>query len=290
MGGKNSEKRGATRSYLTGIAGFEEKLRLIAEECGEKVNDKQPGEKDEFVRLKLEMHLVYGELREGVQERHDLMKRRGNCQETIQMRQKNWLKMEKMKRNLSQMQALNKKAMSKRDKKKKEEVSIRIQDIRVLTSMVNEAKDLIEGAGTEQDATLGGGQAATLFGGGLREAGRGDPNMNRGLTPEEQEELDKMRTRDKEIDDQVGIIGNIVERMVPIAQQIGITAEQQTKQADAVAEAVEKNTVEILRQNKYCKEIQRFEKNTQCCCQITLMLLLLCVVGFVMNQLGLTGG
>jgi hypothetical protein len=282
-------KRLVTRSFITGIAGFEEKLKLIAEECGEKgLNDKQPGEKDEFTRLKLEMHLVYGELRDGVKERHDLMKKRGNCNETIQMRQKNWQKLEKLKSNLSKMQEINKKQMSKRDKKKKEELSIRIQDIRVLTSMVNDAKDLTEGAGTEQDATLGGGPSATLFGGaGLREAARGD--MSRGLTPEEQEELDKMRTRDKQIDDEVGVIGGIVERMVPLAQQIGITAEQQKKQADAIADQVEKNTQEILRQNKYCKEIQRFEKNTQSCCQIVLMLLLLCVVGFIMNQIGLTG-
>lgn len=277
---------------MTGINGFELKLKEIAEQCGEKLIDKEPGERDEFNRLKGEMHLVYGELREGVQERHQLMKRRGNCQETIQMRQKNWQKFEKLKSNLASMQAINKKAMSKRDKKKKEEVSARIQDIRVLTSMLNEAKELIEGAGTEQDATLGGlggGPSTTLFGSGLREAGRCDPNAGRALTAEEQEELEKMRNRDKQIDDEVGIIGGIVERMKPMAQQIGIEAEKQTKKANVIAEGVEKNTQEILRQNKYCQEIMRFEKNTQCCCQITLMILLLCVVGFIMNQLGLTG-
>jgi hypothetical protein len=274
---------------LTGIAGFEDKLKKIAEECGAEVKNNETGEKDEFQRLKLEMYLVYDELREGVQARHDLMKKRGNCQETITMRSKNFQKLEKLKSNLSQMQAINKKAMSKRDKKKKEEVSHRIQVIRVLTEMVKEAKELTEGAGTDQDATLQGGPAVSLFGNGLREAGRGDPNTSRNLTPEEQEELDKMRGRDKEIDEQVGVLGGVLERVKVQAEQIGVTAEQQKRQADQIAEAVEKHKNEILRQNKYCKEIQLFEKNTSSCCQITLLILLLCIVGFIMNQMGLTG-
>merc|ERR1719491_1870568 len=56
--------------------------------------------------------------------------------------------------------------------------------------------------------------------------------------PQEQAEL---AGRDEEMDRQLGEIGGIVERLAPIAQQVGITAERQKAQADALADAVEKS-------------------------------------------------
>lgn len=272
---------------LHGINGYIKRLEAIAEQCGEKKTVKDVEPKDEFIRMKLRMYLLLEEIRNGVHERQALMKRRGVCTETIQKNVENRQKYDELKRTLPQLQQLHKKAMGKRSANrsdKKEELQHRFQDIRVLKKHVDEVHELIEGANVDQDPTLqGSGPAATLM--GLRETARGD--INRDLTPEEQEELAKMRGKDAEIDKQVGEIGCIVERMVPIAQTIGITAQQQKEQADAITTAVAKNTEEINRQSDKTKELIRYEKNTTCCCQMVLGIIFLCVVGFVFHQLKL---
>jgi hypothetical protein len=273
---------------LHGINGYIKRLEAIAEQCGEKKagNAEAQQIKDEFTRMKLRMYLLLEEIREGVHERQALMKRRGVCTETIQKNVDNRQKYDELKRTLPQLQQVHKKAMGKRSaERNKEELQNRFRDIRVLKQHVDEVHELIEGGNLEQAPSLPDGPAAALFGNSLRETARGE--MNRNLTDEEKEELAKMRGRDAEIDKQVGEIGMVVERMKPVAEQIGATAKLQKEKADATSAAVDKNTEEIKKQNEFVKEIIKYEKNTQCCCQMVLGIVFLCVIGFVFHQLKL---
>lgn len=197
--------------------------------------------------------------------------------------------MDELKKSLPQLQQLHKKACGKRKStQNKEELQKRYEDIRMLKRHADEVHELIEGTNANMEDVSFSGSCdphASLL--GLREAGRADPDTKRLLNDEEQAELAKMRGRDQEIDRKVGEIGGIVERMVPIAQQIGITAEQQKAQADALADSVDKNQKEIVRQTEVTKELIKYEKNTTLCCQLVLGMLLLCVVGFIFHQLNL---
>lgn len=274
-------------SCVHGINAYIKKLEAIAEQCGEKKTVKDVETKDEFILCKMRMYMLLEDIKTGVKERHDLMKRRGICHESITKGHEHRQKLAELQISLPKLQQLHKKAMGKRSAKKEknqDELKNRYEDIRILKKHVDEIREIVESNGANEDAIA---PSAQLL--GLRDTAnaRGDPNTARPFTEEEQQALAEMRARDKQIDQQVGEIGSIVERMVPLAQEIGHTAERQKQQADAITAGVEKNREEIERQNEATKELIKYEKSTTTCCQMVLGLLLLCVIGFVFHQLNL---
>lgn len=271
-------------SSVHGINAYIKKLEVIAEYCGEK-KVAQAVEKDEFVRLRIHMYTLIKEIREGVHERQALMSKRGICQETITKGHECRSKLQELQRSLPQLQQLHKKASGKKKAaQQKDELQSRFQDIRQLKRHVDEVRDLIEGANTNEDPTLRHTtSSAQLL--GLRESARGE--TGRAMNAEEEQALAAMKAKDEQIDRQVGEIGEVVERLGEIATQIGRTAEQHTQQADVLQVGVDKNTEEIKRQVEYTKEIIKYEKNTTMCCQMVLGIVLLCVVGFIFHQLKL---
>lgn len=278
-------------SSVNGIHAYIKRLEAIAESCGEgkKAAKGEVETKDEFILCKMRMYMLIQDIRESVAERSQLMKRRGICHETVTKGHDQRGMMTELQTCMPKLQALHKKAMGKRSAKKEKnepENTARYQDIRILNKHVAEVRDLVEGANTGMEDLQ---PAAELL--GLRDAAtaKGDPNTQRAFTEEEQQALTDMRARDKQIDQQVGEIGYIVERMVPLAEQIGHAADRQKLQADIISGAVEKNTEEIHRQNEATKELIKYEKSTTQCCQMVLGLLLLCVLGFVFHQMGLAG-
>lgn len=275
-------------SSVHGISSYIKKLEAIAEQCGESKKVVKEVEKDEFILCKMRMYMLLEDIKSGVKERSELMKRRGICHESITKGHEHRQKLSELQTLLPKLQQLHKKAMGKRSAKKagaQEELQFRYQDIRTLKKHVDEIRDTVESNGANEDST----PSAMMLGLGLRDTAnaRGDPNTQRAFTEEEQDALTEMRARDKQIDSQVGEIGSIVERMVPIAEQIGHTADRQKQQADLITAGVEKNTEEIERQNKATLELIKYEKSTTQCCQMVLGLLLLCVVGFIFHQLKL---
>jgi len=271
-------------SCVHGINAYVKKLQVIQEACGKKKVAGQEAEpKDEFVRNKLRMYMLIEDVRDGVRDRQAVIKRRGICHETINKGHENRQKMAELQRSLPQMQQLHKKAMGKRSAaQNKEELAARYQDLRVLKRHVDEVRELIEGTNADMEDV---GTRPELF--GLREAGRGDPDIKRDLTDDEKQALADMRARDEKIDQQAGEIGDVVQRLVPLAEQIGVTAERQKAQADTLTSSVDKNLKEIERQSEFTKELIKYEKSTTQCCQMVLGLLLLCVIGFIFNQIGL---
>merc|ERR1712084_751 len=70
---------------------------------------------------------------------------------------------------------------------------------------------------------------------GLRDIARAsDEDARRGLTGEEEEALAAMKRRDAELDGQVAEIGTVLERLDPLARQIGAVAERQQAKAEAM--------------------------------------------------------
>jgi len=277
-------------SCIHGISSYIKKVEAIADQCGEKKAAAVAETKDEFILTKMRMYMLIEDIRTGVQERSTLMKRRGICSETITKGHEHRQKLTELQSLLPKLQQLHKKATKKQKSNandaKSQENAMRWQDIRVLTAHVKDTRDLVEGQAQDEDM---GAPSSQMLGLGLRDAAnaRGDPNTQRPFTEEEQQVLTDMRTRDKQIDQQVGEIGSIVERMVPIAEQIGFTAEKQKQQADVLSTAVDKNREEIDRQSEATKALIKYEKSTTQCCQMVLGLILLCVVGFIFHQIGI---
>jgi DNA repair exonuclease SbcCD ATPase subunit len=274
-------------SCVQGINTYIKKLEAIADACGEKTVTKETGVKDAFQDLKSRMHELITQIRKGVHDRQALTSKRGICHETIQKGSENRRKLDDLQKLYADLQAVHKKALGKRSSaQKKEELQERWQDVRVLKKLVDDTRELVEAAneGNEDPALRV--PSATLL--GLREAAaRGDYVTNRALSEEENQVMDEISARQKGIDNQLGDLDKVVNRLGDMAPRIGHTAEMQTKQAEEISKGIDKNIEELGAQTKKAKEIIQYQKNTNLCCQMVLGLLLLCIVGFICHQLGL---
>merc|ERR1712232_128449 len=109
---------------------------------------------------------------------------------------------------------------------------------------------------------------------GLRNAARAtasEEDSRRLITAEEEEALAKMKMRDKEIDQQLDELDKGLGRLQDIGEQIGRTAERQKKKAEAMTEEVDKVQGDIQGMSKKVSEVMKYEKNTNCCCQLILV-------------------
>ncbi|CAE8588711.1 unnamed protein product, partial [Polarella glacialis] len=273
---------------LHGIGEFIRRLEKIAEECGEK-KAKETEPKDEFLRLKQRVYALLEQARNDIHERQILLKKRGNCQESIQKGYNVRQNLDELKRSLPRLQELHKRAQGKRGAKdKKDELQARYQDIRVLKRHIDEINELfLSGHDVPTDASGApsfGPQSASLL--GLRDIARGtDPeDGRRNMTGEEEGALAAMKKRDGELDQQVGEIGKVIERLDPLAKQIGVTADRQRIRAEGLNTDVSKAEHDLESLNKRVTDIMKYEKNTNFCCQMVLGVSLLCCVGFIFQQ------
>mmetsp|Transcript_105389 Transcript_105389/g.304880 ORF Transcript_105389/g.304880 Transcript_105389/m.304880 type:complete len:276 (+) Transcript_105389:74-901(+) len=273
-------------TQLAGIGDYLLRLEKIAEECGEK-QAQQGVEKDEFLRVKQRLYVLLEETREHIHTRSKLLSSRGNCHETITKGHTIRQNLDEMRKCFPRLQELHKKAQNKRGAaKRREELQARYQDIRILKRHVDEVNDLFlsHAAGGDANPLA---PRASLF--GLREAAAAanPEDARRSLTSEEEEALANMKRRDAEIDQQVAEVGRVVERLDPLARQIGITAEAQRLKAEALGSDVESADKDLQQLNKRVEDVMKYEKNTNCCCQLVLLIVLLCCLGFVFQQLSL---
>eukprot|EP00440_Ansanella_granifera_P001776 gb/GFBE01001914.1/.p1 GENE.gb/GFBE01001914.1/~~gb/GFBE01001914.1/.p1 ORF type:complete len:281 (+),score=78.56 gb/GFBE01001914.1/:1-843(+) len=277
-------------TQLHGIADLIKRLECIAEACGEqKPKEDQP--KDEFLRLKQRIYALLEQARTDIHERQSMLRKRGNCYETIQKGHSVRQALDELKHALPRLQALHKKAQGKRGAKaRKEELQARYQDIRVLKRHVDELNDLFLSGQDLPDSVVGAFSkpGATLLGkaGGLRDSARANPeDARRDMTADEEDALAAMKRRDADIEKQVEEVGMAINRLDPLARQIGLTAERHRLRAEALNSDVGKAEGDLQALNKKVSEVIKYEKNTNCCCQIALMVALLCCVGFVFQQL-----
>lgn len=271
-------------TQLHGIHDFIARLEKIAEACGEK-QVKDAVEKDEFLRVKQRIYVLLEQTRDDIHERSSLMKQRGNCHESITKGHTIRQNLEELRRCIPKLQELHKKAQNKRGAaKKKEELQARYKDIRVLKRHADEVNELFLSHG---NAGSGAGMQAQASMLGLREHARNPEDAKRLLTSEEEEALANMKKRDAEIDAKVAEVGLIVERLDPLARQIGMTADAQRRRAEAITTDVDGADQDLRALNKRIDEVMKYQKNTTCCCQMVLLVVLLCCAGFVFHQLGL---
>eukprot|EP00931_Biecheleriopsis_adriatica_P028284 TRINITY_DN16888_c0_g1_i1.p1 TRINITY_DN16888_c0_g1~~TRINITY_DN16888_c0_g1_i1.p1 ORF type:complete len:281 (+),score=86.79 TRINITY_DN16888_c0_g1_i1:41-883(+) len=277
-------------TQLQGIGDFVRRLEKIAEDCGEKkASEDQP--KDEFLRLKQRIYTLLEQARSDITDRQSLLKKRGNCYETIQKGHAVRQALDELKQAMPKLQTLHKKAQNKRGaKSRKEELQARYQDIRVLKRHVDELNELflsgqdVESSYVTPRATLLG--KAPGAGGGLRDSARANPDdARRDLTTDEEDALAAMKRRDAELDKQADEIGLVLNRLDPLARQIGVTADRQRLKAESLHGDVDQCEADLEALNKRVSEVIKYEKNTNCCCQIMLSVALLCCVGFVFQQL-----
>mmetsp|Transcript_15079 Transcript_15079/g.32478 ORF Transcript_15079/g.32478 Transcript_15079/m.32478 type:complete len:276 (-) Transcript_15079:523-1350(-) len=273
-------------TLLHGINDYVSRLEKIAEACGEKPA-KEAIEKDEFLRVKQRVYVLLEESREEIHARNSVLKKRGNCHESITKGQKIRHNIDELKKCMPKLQELHRKAQNKRGAAKhKDELQARYKDIRILKRHVDEVVELFEthSGGVEGSTSV---PSASML--GLRDSARvvSPEDTKRLLTPEEQEALAQMKKRDAEIDNQVSEVGKVIERLDPLARQIGMTAESQRLRAEGITSDVDKAEKDLQALNKRITEVMKYEQNTNCCCQMVLLIVLLCCIGFVFQQLNL---
>lgn len=273
-------------SQVTGIGEYIKRLEKIAEECGEKPQ-KEAVQKDEFLRIKRRCYEVLEETRDSIRERQVLIKKRGNCYESIQRGNDIRLKLDELKKTLPRMQELHKKAQGRWNaSRRQEELQERYQAIRLLKRMVDEANDMFVSGNaahtTDAETGMGQGPHASLL--GLRHSAA-DEDKTRMISEDEKGVMDKIKARDLEVDKQVGEIGNVVDRLGDMALHIGTVAERQRLKADALSGDVDKADEDMKALNKKVAELIQYEKNSNFCCQMILIIGLLCCVGFIIQQM-----
>mmetsp|Transcript_70246 Transcript_70246/g.195534 ORF Transcript_70246/g.195534 Transcript_70246/m.195534 type:complete len:278 (-) Transcript_70246:69-902(-) len=274
-------------SQIHGIGEYVKRLEKIAEECGEKPKNEEV-QKDEFLRHKSRCYELLEEVRDTIRERTVLIKRRGNCLETIQKGHQIRQQLTELRGTLPKLQELHKRAQSRwKNKLSKDELQERYQVIRLLKRQVDEANELFVSGNAnvgEVPGALAGidlGPSAAML--GSRSVSSED--RTRLLTSEEQGAIDKIRQRDGELDKQVDEIGKVVTRATEIARHIGATAERQRLKAEGIGSDVEKADTDLKDLNKKVADVISYEKNTNFCCQMALVIALLCCVGYILQQL-----
>lgn len=271
---------------LPGIAEFVKKLEKIAEECGEK-KAKEAESKDEFLRTKQRIYTLLEDSRTLLHDREKLLRARGNCYESIQKGHAIRQHLGELDGCYLKLQELQRKAQNKWGAaSKKEEHQARYKDIRILKKHKDEVVELFSrtSAGLSPQAGLFGKQREPELD-LLRGAAQAGQEAGRLVTAEEQEALAQMKARDAEIDKQVGELGTVIGRLDPLAREIGRAAERQKIKAEALTAEVQDAEKDLESLNKRVGEVIRYEKHTNCCCQIVLLVALLCCVGFVFQQL-----
>eukprot|EP00439_Symbiodinium_sp_Y106_P054356 s1795_g7.t1 len=132
------------KTQLHGIGDLVKRLEAIADACGEQ-KSKEDLPKDEFLRLKQRVYVLLEQGRNDIHERQKLLSKRGNCTESIRKGHEVRQALDELRASLPKLQALHKKAQSKRGAKaKKEELQARYQDIRVLKRHVDELNELFQ--------------------------------------------------------------------------------------------------------------------------------------------------
>eukprot|EP00928_Gymnodinium_smaydae_P088723 TRINITY_DN72785_c0_g1_i1.p1 TRINITY_DN72785_c0_g1~~TRINITY_DN72785_c0_g1_i1.p1 ORF type:complete len:281 (+),score=75.27 TRINITY_DN72785_c0_g1_i1:192-1034(+) len=278
-------------SQVHGIEAYVKRLEAIAAACGEKPQTKEAVQKDEFLRLKKRCYELLEEVRDNIKDRQSLIKKRGNCYESIQKGNLIRNQLDELKGTLPKLQELHKKAQGRWFKnKRQDEIQERYQVLRLLKRLVDEANELFltgnastQGVDTTPDGSCGGPTASLL---GLRHTAA-EEDRSRNLSDEERGVLDRLKARDLDIDRQVGEVGAVVDRLGDMAGQLGAAAERQRLKAEAVAHEVTKAEADVVVLNKKVAEVIKYEKNTNFCCQMILAIALLCCLGFILQQLKL---
>lgn len=283
-------------AVLKGINVHIKTLETIAEKCGEKKKDDKPAVKDDFQQTKATMYRMLEVLRENIRERQALQKNRGSAgsYEVIEKGVRIREQMQSLERYLPKLQEIHRKQQNKTRTFSKEELQKRYQDIRVLKRCIDEVKcsfqgntdlpDLPEG---EIDASGGGNSCprATLFGNSALRAAGNASDSKRDLTDEEAGAMDRFKNRDAMFDNMLDEISLTVDRLKPIAEQIGTSAQRQQLLAEDIRENAEKAEDDLRSMNVRLHEVMQYEKGTTFFCRFFLIMILMACLGFLYNQI-----
>jgi len=276
-----------SKSQVHGITQYIDRLEKIAEEYGEKVT-KEAEKLDEFEKLKRKMYQTLEEVRDSMRDRQLTLKRQGNCHATIASGHKIRQQLDLLRTSLPKLQELHRKAQGKRNAReaaRKEELKLRIEDMRNLKKCVDEAQELFTNGNVENVSGTGGGSggnvpASSLFGSRSNACDEQRAEMN----GDEEQALEEMQRKDKELDVGLDSIGKVAERLKNVANEIGTVAERHKIKAENLGDDAQKCDEDLRLLNRRMEEVRQYDKNTNFCCQLVLGLTLLCCVGFVFQQ------
>lgn len=278
-------------TQLHGIGELIKRLEKIRDACSDKPPPK-PEQQDEFLAVKLRVNELLEKVRDDVRERTALLKRRGNCHETIQKGHSIRQDLDELKKSLPKLTALHKRAQCKNNQKnaaRNEELQNRYQIIRNLKRQIDEAEELFKssnaGANAPETMMLGN-PRVTLLGSdaGLRGTASSKGENRSLMTDHEESTLASWKENDKDLDATLDQVGQVIDRLSGIEHTIGNTADRQNAKAQGMNTSVESTEEEIKAMNKTIAEVMKYERNTNAFCQVILGIALLCCVGFIFQQ------
>lgn len=252
---------------------------------------KDAANKDAFCRTKEQTRSLIEQSRSLLRERTALLQKRGTCYETIQKGHTIRQNLGELTQLLRHLQELHKRAQGKRwnAAKNKDELKARYEDIRNLKRFVEELNNDFLSANSGMEVPEHG--RASL---GLRDAGDAcrikihaarPEDCTRKMTEQEEETLSRWRERDADLDKDLDAICNGIDRLKPVAMEVGRQANLQSAKLAPMDQDLDKANEDTVQMNKKLTEITRYDKNTNFCCQVVLGVALLSCVGFVFQQL-----
>lgn len=289
-------------SVLLGISKYEKILEDIAEACGEgKAKKKEAESKDEFIRTKKAIYQMLTTLRTNIRERQAHQKRHGNSHESIERGLRIREQIKQLEKTLPKLQEVHRKQQQKTLFKNKkltvEEIEERFQDIRIVKRQLEEAKQwFAQGNAPDLAAEEGGGLGLgdadlriELFGSKAEGSGAAGvaavDKSGRGLNEDESTAMDRWKQKDAEFDQLLDEIGDIADRLNPLAQKIGAAAERQSIMAQEVIRKTDKAEADVRNLNVRIRNVMNYQKNTTFFCQLMLGIALLTGFGYAYAKL-----
>lgn len=246
---------------------------------------------DDFLRTKAQLYSTLQEVRTLIRERHDIQKRMGNNVETIQKKSQISEKLRGLQLDIDKLQEVYKKQAKQKKKLKltDEEIESRFADVQVLKRQVDEIHGIAQNSNqysTNEIRTLTEIRAENAERGQMRFGPNGTAGGGGYEEPSDADrsQVNRWKERDKQFDEQLGQIGEGVDRLGEVAVQIGHKADEQAALTTQLHSDADVATDELVEMNNRIKKILgNGGMGFNCCCKLLLAVILVALIGWSMT-------
>jgi len=275
-------------------------------------------QKDDFLAAKSGLYQLLYEVKENIRERHTLQRRNGNTYETIRKGAEISEQLKQIDVDFKKIQDIHKKQRGFARRRSlgltDEELDNRLSDLNLLKQQIEEARTAfrnnraistdkltsMSGASPLSTRTTtadhvvpprtigaptareGGGEVALDIAEERRALGLSSPGGGaREPTEAERQAMDRWKRRDQAMDRQLDEIGEGVERLGDIAQNINATADRHTVMAQEIARSADKAHSNLQTLSLKMKKVMETQRNSTFFCRIILVVVLIGCVGYI---------
>lgn len=244
--------------------------------------------KDLFLRQKAVLYTNLSHTRDLVKERNDAQQKSGNSVEVI--RKKNEIAQKFLEFDIEFKKLIDiykKQSKQKINKIEKEELDARFQDIEILSRQKIELETLFRNSEYASGAgfmSLTDYRAKADAEGGVARYDAENPPAKWEETEEDKALIERWKKRDAEFDKQLRNIGEGVDRLGEIANEIGVKADRQKELVTSLHCQADEASEELKDINNRIKKIVGDKQGCNFCCKIILAVVLVGLIAFVIAQ------